>query len=87
MEEERTIGPPQVHVGLFARAHDFADELCAGIVYGAAIQELATQQVKVTAALAETKSLDDPDVQELADIDLEMELKWQLATKMFGIEA
>jgi|TARA_Y100000310_G_scaffold330577_1_gene402475 ribosomal protein L10 len=87
MEEERTIGPPQVHVGLFARAHDFVDELYAGIVYGAAVQELAEQQIKVTAALAETKSLDDPGVQELAEIDMEMELKWRLASELFGIEA
>jgi len=87
MEEERTLGPPQIHVGLFAQAHEFVDELCAGIVYGAAVQELATQQVRITTALAETKSLDDPGVQELAEIDMEMELKWQLASELFGIEA
>jgi hypothetical protein len=87
MEEERTYGPPQIHVGLFARAHDFADELYAGIVYGAAIQKLAEQQIKVTAALVKTKSLNGLDVQELAEIDKEMELKWRLASELFGIEA
>ena len=87
MEEERTYGPPQIHVGLFARAHEFADELYAGILYSAAIQDLAMQQIKVTTALAKTKSLLSPEVLELEEIDMEMDLKWRIASEMFGIEA
>jgi len=74
-------------VGPFADAACFAETLCAGIVYGAAVTELLLQQSAVDSAWTTADDLTDEDIDELIATDDSLEVRWRMTSLMLGIEA
>jgi len=74
-------------VGPFADADYFAETLCAGIIYGAAVTELLLQQSAVDQAWDAVDDLTDDDLDELIATDDSLESKWRTASLMLGLEA
>ena len=80
--------PRGTDVGLFGRAERFQDNILAGFIYAAAIEELIKQTEEINAMLA---GMDDEERQMLLptlEKDLEeIDQKWIIATAIFGIDA
>ena len=74
-------------VGPFADADYFAEPLCAGIIYGAAVTELLLQQSEVDLAWTTVDELTDDDLDALIATDDSLESKWRTASLMLGLEA
>jgi len=74
-------------VGPFADADYFAETLCAGIIYGAAVTELLLQQSEVDLAWTTVDDLTDDDLDALIATDDSLESKWRTASLMLGLEA
>ena len=79
--------PMGTDVGVFGRAGKFHDNLLAGFIYAAAIEELVQRTEEINRML-ETMTEEEKELlptlkEDLADI----EEKWIIATAMFGINA
>ena len=75
------------NVGPFADAACFAETLCAGIVYGAAVTELLLQQSAIDSAWTTADDLTDEDIDALVITDELLEVRWRITSLMLGIEA
>ena len=79
--------PRGTDVGLFGKAEKFHDNILAGFIYAAAVEELIKQTEEINHMLEtlteEEKELLPTLKEDLADIDA----KWIIATAMFGIDA
>jgi len=79
--------PRGTDVGLFGKAGKFHDNILAGFIYAAAVEELIKQTEEINRMLEtmteEEKELIPTLKEDLADIDA----KWIIATAMFGIDA
>ncbi len=80
--------PRGTDVGLFGQAEKFQDNILAGFIYAAAIEELVRQTEEINIML---ETMDDEEMQMLLptlEKDLEeIDQKWIIATAIFGIDA